>query len=603
MSVATAVKVKKTRKQWAESEALFEELSANYEHLRKYAKVLLPPVRDIVGRESERDQVLAALHRPELSNVLLLAPAGSGKTALVQSTAEYDLKRLYLEIDLALMIADLSNTDEMAARLKSLFDEVEMISRKAGVDIVLFIDEAHQIVQLSAAAVEALKPLLAASGARGILVILATTFEEYHDHIAPNQPLVERLQRINLTPPDAKTTVHILRGMARHYGVEDQFYNDALFEEIVELTDRYMPQSMQPRKSIRMLDAMVGHHRYSGVAMDMRLLADVLYDSTGINIAFRADGARIKENLDSAVFSQDLATSVVARRLQICVADLQDKSKPQASFLFAGSTGTGKTELTKQLSRLMFGDDQGRMIRFDMSEYAEDSSMGQFQSQLTREVANYGNGIVLLDEIEKASRAILRLLYQVLDDGRLSDDNGRQVSFLNCYIVMTTNSGSNIFDVIGKYESSDTGSGENLKDYMKNIERAIRDDDFPEALLGRIDEIVPFQPLSTETMRKIVKRKLEYLCMDVWRKHDVQLRITPDVLVYLVDDVAAKDSKSGGAREALRTMAKEVTSRVAKFLNENPGERKIQLYIEGDMRKENKHMRRTKAYPEVCAAV
>ena len=148
MSVATAVKVKKTRKQWAESEALFEELSANYEHLRKYAKVLLPPVRDIVGRESERDQVLAALHRPELSNVLLLAPAGSGKTALVQSTAEYDLKRLYLEIDLALMIADLSNTDEMAARLKSLFDEVEMISRKAGVDIVLFIDEAHQIVQL-----------------------------------------------------------------------------------------------------------------------------------------------------------------------------------------------------------------------------------------------------------------------------------------------------------------------------------------------------------------------------------------------------------------------------------------------------------------------
>ena len=599
--MTTAVNKRTQRSdKWRDKCAAFEARRETYPLLSKYAKVLLPPVREIVGRDLERDQILASLARPELSNVILLAPAGSGKTALVQATSEADEARVYLEVDVSLIIADVrTSADEMAATLKALFDEAERYAMEEDQELVLFFDEAHQIVQLSAAAVEALKPILAASGARGILVIMATTFEEYFQYIAPNQPLVERLQRINLTPPDSETTVRILRGMAEQYGVGDYFYNDSLFKEIVALTNLHVPQSMQPRKSIRVLDAMVGWHRVKGMPMDIHLLADVLYESTGININFKADGTSIKETLDAAVFAQDLATSVVARRLQICVAGLQNRSRPQASFLFAGSTGVGKTELVKQFSKVMFGDDGGRLIRFDMSEYAEASSLSQFQSLLTREVASYGNAIVLLDEIEKADEVINRLLYQVLDDGRLTDDNGRQVSFLSTYIVMTTNMGSTAFAKIGEYEASESGDGESMQDYMRTIQSTMREEGFPEALLGRIDEIVPFQPLHRETVRKIVRRKLENLVVSVWQRHNVKLELEDRVLTYVVDDIAGLQTKDGGAREALRSVDKEITSKVAEFINENPGETRIRMFIEGDMRVENKTQRRTKAYPVV----
>ena len=156
-------------------------------------------------------------------------------------------------------------------------------------------DEFHQVVQFSSAAVEALKPLLADSGTRGIRVIAATTFIEFRKWIQPNQPLVERLQRINLDPPDRKMTVQILKGMAKRYGVENQFYNDHIFEQIYDYTNRYIPANSQPRKSILVLDSMVGWYRFKKRKINMRLLADVIYESEGVNIAFRVDATKIKE--------------------------------------------------------------------------------------------------------------------------------------------------------------------------------------------------------------------------------------------------------------------------------------------------------------------
>ena len=232
---------------------------------------------------------------------------------------------------------------------------------------MLFMDEFHQIVQLSAAAVEAIKPVLAASGTRGIRIIAATTYDEYNEHVAPNQPLVERLQVINLSPADRETTVSILRGMAQRYGVAEQFFDDSLFNMIFDLTNRYVPRSAQPRKSILVLDSMVGWHRFGGRKMDRSLIADVLSESMNVNINLRVDATSIKHDLDAAVFSQDLATSVIAKRLNICVADLHDKTKPQSSFLFTGSTGVGKTEMVKQLATILFGDQTQRLIRFDMA--------------------------------------------------------------------------------------------------------------------------------------------------------------------------------------------------------------------------------------------
>jgi ATP-dependent Clp protease ATP-binding subunit ClpA len=580
-------------------------ITEQYAILMEYSHPLKAAERAILGRDQEISQLMASMSRPELCNALLLAPAGAGKSALVQATMVQDTQRVYREVDVASMISGLVNLEELAGLLKRFFDEAEQYAENEDQELVLFMDEFHQIVQLSPAAVEALKPILAASGARGIRIIAATTYDEFKTHIAPNQPLVERLQRINLTPTDKVTTISILRGMAERYEVADQLYDDHLFEQIYDYTQRFVPASSQPRKSILVLDSMVGWHRYTKRAMDRTLLADVLLESINVNVAFRVDAVEIKAQLDSKVFSQQYATQAVARRLQLCVADLHDKTKPMSSFLFTGSTGVGKSELTKQLARLLFGDDQRRLIRFDMTEYASDSSLASFKSELSSRVWQLGHAVVLFDEIEKAAPTVIRLLLQVLDDGRLTDDNSREVSFLNTYVVLTTNAGSEIYRTIAQYEEDDTGSGEKLKDYTKQIRRSITstqgENRFPPELLGRIDAIVPFQPLSRETQRRIVETKLRQLAQEVLTKHNVRVKVDAKVLQYLIDDKGDTESDAGGARAAIGKLTDEVSTELAAFINAHPSERTIRIDVRGDLVSDNKDILKTDAHIEVTA--
>lgn len=888
-------------------------------------------------------------------------------TVLVQSCMEDDPARIYLEVDMAKMISDLSNPEEMAARLKALFDEAEAFSKSEGREVVLFIDEFHQVVQLSAAAVEALKPLLAASGSRGIKVIAATTYDEFDAHIASNLPLVERLARINIPQTNRRVTIEILKAMAQKYGVDQGMISESLYEQIFDYTNRYVPASVQPRKSIRVLDAMVGRHRYLGEPMDKKLLATVLKVEFGVEVEINVDATAIKAELDKRVFSQDFATTSIARRLQLCVAGLNDPSKPMASLLLTGSSGVGKqvtdstrvpvfsedgsvswkrhgdlvpgdrvfardgspeevlavfphgeqdiyrvytwdgrhldvggphlwsvytakmrsnkhkgksvqprvmttlemleagvvrtypgdtrervkffipmneavqwpeanlpldpyvvgvfigngcltqkqltlssndpsvvrrisetigfafkkqsasnynwvfvtgekvgkndklvqtadlfaeipepigvysaerriprqymttsieqrwelvrglfdtdgtidastgrynvrystfsqglaedvrellfslgvsntmnvytrtkddgrvlveyvinvkssnddkarffwlerkraiaeeaqiaiadrervktfdmvgitkieklpyresssciyvaddehlyqagdfivthnTEVTKQLAKILFGDDQRHLVRFDMSEWGRDDSVDLFREELARHVWATSHCVLLFDEIEKASPLVVRLLLQVLDDGRLSDKDGRQVSFLNTYIVLTTNAGSEIYRTIGEYNADDHGSEETMRDYEKIIETSIKSEDggkFPPELLGRIDAIVPFQPLSRATLRKIMTKKLAEMITDVKRKHGIHVTVDGRVLEFLVEDEARSDSDSGGARDMVRRMQRFVTTEIAAFINEHPHERNIAVSIEGTLRSED----------------
>ena len=511
-------------------------------------------------------------------------------TVLVQSCMEDDPERIYLEVDMAKMISDLSNPEEMAARLKALFDEAEAFSKSEGREVVLFIDEFHQVVQLSAAAVEALKPLLAASGSRGIKVIAATTYDEFDAHIASNLPLVERLARINIPQTNRRVTIEILKAMAQKYGVDQGMISESLYEQIFDYTNRYVPASVQPRKSIRVLDAMVGRHRYLGEPMDKKLLATVLKVEFGVEVEINVDATAIKAELDKRVFSQDFATTSIARRLQLCVAGLNDPSRPMASLLLTGSSGVGKSEVTKQLAKILFGDDQRHLVRFDMTEWGRDDSVDLFREELARHVWATSHCVLLFDEIEKASPLVVRLLLQVLDDGRLSDKDGRQVSFLNTYIVLTTNAGSEIYRTIGEYNADDHGSEETMRDYEKIIETSIKSEDggkFPPELLGRIDAIVPFQPLSRATLRKIMTKKLAEMVTDVKRKHGIHVTVDGRVLNFLVEDEARSDSDSGGARDMVRRMQRFVTTEIAAFINEHPHERNIAVNIEGTLRSED----------------
>ena len=577
-------------------------VAKDYPCLDQYTNPVKKPERDIVGREKEIASLSAALMRPELCNVILLGDAGVGKTTVVQGAMMKDTNREYIEVDLARMIADIEDANRMAARLKALFDETMHYCKSQNVETVLFIDEFHQIVQLSAAAVEALKPLLADSGTRGIRVICATTYIEFRKYIAPNQPLVERLQRINLREPDEETTIEILRGMAERYGVEDQFYNDGLFRLIYEYTNRYIPANSQPRKSILILDSMVGWHRATGRAMNNALLADVIYDSEGVSVSFKVNPTTIKERLDKVVLSQELATSIIEERLQICVADLNNKTKPMSSFLMTGSTGVGKTEITKQLTNILFGDERA-LIRVDMTEFANPDSLDRFRQELTARVWERPYCIILFDEVEKACSPVTRILLQVLDDGRLIDENNREVSFINSYIVMTTNAGSEIYQNIAQYNVDDTGSGSQMKKYNKLIRRSISsttgDNRFPPELLGRIDAIIPFQPLSEETMKKIVVMKLRKLKDEIMYKHGIDVSIHQRVISYLVEDNLDTDSDAGGARAVIAKLESEVTTAIARFINKYPEVKNIVVTVEGKMASEHKEQLQSEAYIRV----
>ncbi len=563
-----------------------------YPFLAEYASLVKKMERELVGREREIQAVLAGLARPELCNVLLLAEPGCGKTSVVQGTMVRDSGRIYLEVDLARMIANLHNENEMAAKLKVLFDEAVAYQKQEEKELVLFIDEFHQIVELSKAAVEALKPLLADSGTRGIKVIAATTYKEFQDYIAPNQPLVERLNRINLSEPDMHTTVMILKGFAERYGVLNQFYGDHLFELIYEYTNRYIPANAQPRKSILILDAMIGWHKSYGRVLNRKLLADVIYASEGVNVSFNVDGTTIKENLGKRVLAQGAAVNAIENRLQVSVADLQDHSRPMGSLLFTGGTGVGKTEMSKALAELLFNNERA-LIRMDMSEFSQPSSVERFRDVLTTQIWEHPYSIVLMDEIEKACGDVTRILLQVLDDGRLINRHNREVSFVNCYIIMTTNLASEIYSTISQYAEDDTGNGREMTKYMALIRRAISEGSagkFPPELLGRIDAIVPFQPLSINTRMDIVKNKLRKLAEDVQQKHGVELVFAKKVPDYLIYENLDTKSDSGGARQVIQRMNTEVVSTVARFINQNPDVIKIGVTVEGEMAYQNKGM-------------
>lgn len=572
-----------------------------YPYLSKYTHPVKMPTREIIGRDLQMRKIMATFARPELSNIILLAEAGGGKTALIQGLMMKDPGRVYLEVQLSRMISDAKDhPDSIAEWLRSIFEESSKFGKQSKYEIVLFIDEFHQIVQVSPAAVEVLKPLLADSGTRGIRVAAATTYAEYQKYISSNLPLVERFQRVQLPQPTEEVVISILRNMAKRYNVADQMIGDRMYKLIYEYTNRYIPAQIQPRKSILVLDDMIGYHRAWNRPMDMKLLADVLYDEQGVNVAFSADATKIEETLKKHVLHQSIAIAAIAHRLQICIADLNDKTKPMSSMLFTGSTGVGKTEMAKQLTKILFQDSQ-QLIRFDMTEYANEDSLDRFKNELTTQVWAHPYCILLLDEIEKACSPVTRILLQVLDDGRLSDENNRTVSFINCYIIMTTNAASDLYRTVGQYRDKNETDKQFLTSHENLIRQTIQEttdhNQFPPELLGRIDTIVPFIPLSIETKEEITEMHLNDLCNEIMRKHNIKTLIDPKVVKYLVEDtINNTDSDSGGAREIMHKLETEVITPIAEYINAHPQQHTIYAKVKGQTAYDDKNKRVSDAY-------
>lgn len=565
---------------------------------RFLSPMLSKNTRRALGRESYVRTVLANLDRPELPNVLLIADAGTGKTALVREVARNDATRVYLNVDLVKMTSsdkNINGTVEMAVRFKRLFDEVIRFQKISKKRLVLFMDEFHLIAKVSPAGLQALKPLLAESGRYNVRFIAATTFEEFDKYIRPDEALTERLQRINLEPPSDKVVIQILKNFIKFHNPEIHIHEE-LYEEIVKITNKYIPAEQQPRKSIKVLDAMVGWHKQYNLKFDKDLLAKVMKDSVGVDLDWKVNVEHLLSYLNNRVKDQKLASTAIADRLYMSVSGLNDPSRPQASFLFTGSTGVGKTEMAKALTQSLMGD-ENKMIRFDMSEYSDPSTVNTFREQLATYIWEHPSSVVLLDEIEKSHRNVTRLLLQVLDDARLSDRHGRQVSFKDAYIILTTNVGQEVYKQfqkdnniqVEKLDAKDARLVESLKDYTKLIRRSLlADTAFPTELINRLDAVVPFAPLQRSTYIKIAKMRLTEFKEQLYDRHSVVLHIDQDVLSYLVDEHLDTSTDSGGGRGIKRKIDTDIIARVARLLAFHPEVTDVAVSIEGQFAHTNK---------------
>lgn len=543
--------------------------------------------RKMIGRDKEVKSILANLARKEQTNVCLTGDPGVGKTALVQRVSMIDKKRFYFEVDLALMSSNKgaahgNGSVEMAARLKKMFNEIGAYQNLVKHDVVIFMDEFHLIAGTSKAALQALKPLLAKSGELGFKVILATTSEEYVEYIQGDEALDERLQQVKVDALSDEATLAILQNMRSTY-IKDTIVPDRMLKKIIELTNRYLPAQAQPRKSIKVLDAMYGWHAQFKNKYDQKLIELVLHDSLGVNIDHRMDVQKIETYLTNRVIDQQFAINAVCNRLYMIMAGLTDNTRPLASFLFSGSTGVGKTEMAKSLAHIMYGADD-RMIRFDMSEFASASSVDSFRWQLTTKIWEHPSSIVLLDEFEKASPEVAKLLLQVLDDAQLSNKHNRDVSFKNSIIILTTNTAHEVYrkynqshavnseEAEREYENMSEdekkiADSESLETYQSLIEDSLKSvDSFPPELLGRIDAIVPFNPLQRHGRVAITQIQLKKLRDRLRAAQGINLHFDTRVVNLIVDEYTSSDTDAGGGRDVVRQINTKITTPVAKFV-------------------------------------
>lgn len=560
--------------------------------------------REVLGREEETRSVLANLARKELTNVGLIGPAGVGKTALVQHISRIDTDRLYFKVELALMATSSNGVNgsiEMAPRLIKLFDEIMRFQKKFKQELVIFMDEFHMITKVSPAALQALKPLLAESGRHNVRIILATTSDEYEQFIRGDEALNERIQPVKVNPTTRETVISILKSMKSRY-VPTEIISNKLFEDIVDITDQYLPAQAQPRKSVVLFDAMIGWHNKYKKPFNQKTLSEVLKVSQGVDINQQMPVEQIDDYLHSRIIDQDYAIQAVLNRLYMVRSHLNDPTRPLGSLLFTGPTGVGKTELAKSLANVMYGRDSA-MIRFDMSEFSVSSTVDLFRKELATQAWERPTSILLLDEIEKAAPEVTKLLLQVLDDAEISDRHNRLVSFKNMFIIMTTNAANAVYERYNRDNAANSKEAEDSKAqflqslssdqrlahknetllaYQELIEQELQSyKAFPPELLGRIDSIIPFNPLERHGRVKITEIALNKLRMQVAKQSHVRLHFDDRIIKMVVDENIRMDTNSGGGRDINRRVANMVTTPVARFIVFNPHVHDLAVNVAG----------------------
>lgn len=566
-----------------------------------------PKDYQVYGREEEIQAVIISLCRRTKNNPILIGEPGVGKTAILEGLAleilqdrvSETLKGLTVR---SLELSSLMNESEgsFITKLKNIIDEL----KKTPGQNLLFIDEFHTVVGAGSQNGESLDAgnVLKPSLSRGeIQLIGATTLDEFHEYIEQDRALERRTQPILIKEPTIAQAIEIV-GQAKE--IYEDYHNVSISHEAVcqavKLSTRYIPDRFLPDKAFDLLDEAATIVSSKGQELvTEREIAEVLKKQTGIPVTTVLKGNKerldsLEEKLHQRVKGQDEAIKAVVEVIKISQAGMQDENKPIGSLLFLGTTGVGKTELSKALAEGLF-DDEEALIRFDMSEYSQKGDVTKLigdrnrrsKGLLTEGVKRKPYSVILLDEIEKAHPDIYDLLLQVIDDGRLTDATGRLVSFKNTIVIMTTNIGQE--KLLTK--AAMKGSLRHLTEreqiqFEASMEIELKTEFRPE-FLNRIEYKVIFNLLEREDLEEIVEKNMKEI-EERTKKRGLFLSYDPAVLDYLVD--LGTDPKNG-ARPLERLLKRKVQAPISdiilKLSNTETYQYMVHIQVEGEKDSEN----------------
>ena len=552
--------------------------------LSEYAVDLMAKARDgrvdpLIGRDKEVDRTIQVLCRRTKNNPLYVGDPGVGKTAIaeglalrvVQGAVPDVLKSAVIyALDMGQLLAGTRYRGDFEERLKAVMKQVEQDD-----NAILFIDEIHTIIgagATSGGAMDAsnlLKPALQTGGLR---CIGSTTYKEFRSYFEKDRALARRFQKIDITEPSLPDSIRILQGLKQryeeHHGVR---FTSAALKQAVELSARYINDRKLPDKAIDVIDEAAAAQNLLPPSRRRQVIGQKEIETT-ISLIARIPSKQVSRDDKSAlktleidlrrmVFGQDQALSTLASAIKLSRAGLREPEKPIGNYLFSGPTGVGKTEAARQLSEIL----GVKLIRFDMSEYMERHTVSRLIGAppgyvgfdqgglLTDAVDQTPHAVLLLDEIEKAHPDLFNILLQVMDHGRLTDSNGKSVDFRNVILIMTTNAGA---AEMAKQQIG-FGRGQKLEAGTDAIEKT-----FTPEFRNRLDAVIPFAPLETDVVRKVVDKFVMQL--------EVQLS---DRQVDVVLDDAARDwlaergyDKAYGARPLARLVQEKIKKPLADHL-------------------------------------
>ena len=555
----------------------------------------------LVGRDSEVERVVQILSRRRKNNPLLVGEAGVGKTAIAEGLAKLIVEEqvpsviadsVVYSLDLGALLAGTKYRGDFEKRLKALLNEIKKKPHS-----ILFIDEIHTIIGAGAAsggsmdASNLLKPLLSSGQIR---CIGSTTFQEFRGIFEKDRALARRFQKVDVMEPSVEDTYQILRGLKSRFEEHHEIsYQDEALRAAAELAERYINEKHLPDKAIDVIDEAGAYQRLLkpedrvaviGVEQVEAIVAKIArIPPKSVSTSDKQQLGKLDSSLKMVVLGQDEAIDTLSAAIKLSRAGLKEPNKPVGSFLFAGPTGVGKTEVTAQLARIMGIE----LIRFDMSEYMERHTVSRLIGAppgyvgydqgglLTEAVTKNPHAVLLLDEIEKAHPEVFNLLLQVMDNGTLTDNNGRKADFRNVILVMTTNAGAEAMSrpSIG-FTNQDHSS-----DGMEALKRL-----FTPEFRNRLDAVVQFKPLSLDIVRGVVDKFLTELQAQLDEKR-VMIHASAEARDWLAEH--GYDEKMG-ARPMRRLIQEKIKKPLAELilfgeLAEQGGDVEIRVNAEGEL--------------------